>query len=63
LLQPVVLLVLTILGVVSHLRREIHDAKVSIIIFTAVFYNAVLAYCRANWLKIKRNFFEKSSKR
>ena len=46
LLQPVVLLVLTTLGVVSHLRREIHAAKVSIIIFTAVFYNAVLAYCR-----------------
>ena len=46
LLQPVVLLVLTILRVVSHLRREIHAAKISIIISTAVFYNGVLACCR-----------------
>ena len=46
LLQPVVLLVLTTLRVVSHLRREIHAAKVSIIFQTAVFYNAVLASCR-----------------
>ena len=43
LLQPVVLPVLTCLRVVSHLRREIHAAKVSIIFLTAVFYNGVLA--------------------
>ena len=43
LLQAVVLLVLTRLRVVSHLRREIHAAKVQLIFQTAVFYNGVLA--------------------
>ena len=42
LLQAVVLLVLTCLRVVSHLRREIHAAKVQLIFQTAVFYNGVL---------------------
>lgn len=41
-LQLVVLLVLTCLWVVSHLRLEIHTAKISIILLTAVFYNVVL---------------------
>ena len=43
LLQAVVLLIPASLRIVSHLRREIHAAKVSIIFQTAVFYNAVLA--------------------
>ena len=41
LLHAVVLLILASLRVVSHLRREIHAAKVQLIFLTAVFYNGV----------------------
>ena len=47
LLQAVVLLILTSLGVISHLRREIHAAKVQLIFLTAVFYNGALATYRS----------------
>ena len=42
LLQAVILLILASLRIVSHLRREIHAAKVQLIFQTAVFYNTVL---------------------